>query len=682
MGTDGGFVKFHDIEFELNQSKKSRKITSICEQADDCRNEALQILPLVIELWQRVESHSKDVEALDSAIEIAKELWLWLWSCLYIPSHKKNQEQMADLIKAIIRRAIDYQGLLDVQTDVVFRQLIEKHLPMQTTSFKLNIKSLELGLKQSNTDDNNGIFDWILLRFGRRISKIDDVRHMVLIMVMYALIVLGHLLFGLDIPAKFTQVAIFLVWIIVLSWLPLYFMQAINVNRSQLTIIIWATFFLWLAYGFGWGSFYTVLLFIWPLAKLLQKRTHGGHDLSAQENIGATTIGLLIVFLVSHQLIWLLGLSAWISFAIVTRISRNYYRRLDQVESIIREPSRRLRHRIIFFAYMLALLLIAPVFSSVLTASRMQAYIDLSVGLIGTFIAIVFAVQAIVPGITVWESENTRALLREQKILLEIVSVLRGFLLTSILAVGIALSFKLFADDRVDISFEPQMYFREIYHVGDVLTGLSIQHSFSPNFTTVLSIWVIFAALLTISMQVFAQTYYLFVAADALLIPLRARVQATPIQVPRREEISSTLEDAGLLHLQGRLFKSLNLWQPEGNTMVVTGYSGTYSKHDTSLYDVDIQLWDDFPKRSELSNIAKLVSDRIFYTIPEVDSIRIRIWSNFPGFKQAAAFAVNINRVSWSIAIKQSHKSLPLEYKWAELGANYHPGLLLDSVMA
>lgn len=674
MNDEFGIQRFANIEFELSELKANRRIHKVLKDETSSVEILVSLLDGIEHLLKQVYADAGQSALLERDIEQGKKLWSALWSLLAVLSLKKTQDDIADLLKRTLQRASDLLTLNSTEDRTVV-DLISKPFATQDTAARLAVFSLRSSLKQMRTrfpQQSRGRFH---LPFP------NDFTHLKLAVGVFALLSLILFLTRIQLPSAVTITASLVSWYIVLLWFPVYFLGAIPLHTYQLTSIIWATFFLWLAYGFLAGTLYALLLYAIPISKLLRTPTFGSLDKNATSYSLAAATGILGVFVLTHEPMWLFGLAMWLAFVLILSVSRAYYRKLDQVEAVANEPpSRQLRHRILLFGYLLTLVLFSPGVSELILDRGQHSLLELLTTLLVTFITLVFAIQAIVPGITAWESDNDRAGLREKKTLLQTIESLRGFLISGTIALGVMVLLQILPIDTAEYSFATDRYFQRVSHIGDAMFK-GIAGTVSVTFTVgmISQLTLIFAV--AISIQVLSQLYYLFVAANTLLIPLRAKVRSVPPILPTRSESCPDDHTDVEKQIWENVTASLQHWE-RMQGMIVTNLRVNASTELGDNLRLLIEFWDDFPARSQICEFAHSLCNLLFQHEPRINAIRVVFRTTLPKYGEVRAFLAELSRENWQVIFQNSGGALPIEYMWKELGANFHNGVFEDAYVA
>lgn len=674
MNDDFGIQRFANIEFELSELKANRRIREVLKGESSSIEILVGLLDSVERLLKKVRADAGQSALLEGDIEEGKKLWSALWSFLVVPSLKKIQDDIADLLKRTLQRASDLLTLNSTDDRTVV-DITSKPFATQDTAARLAVQALRSSLRQAHARSSKEPRGRLRLPFP------NDFTHLKLAVGVFALLSLMLFLTRTQLPSAITMTARLVSWYIVLLWFPVYFLDAIPVRTYQLTTIIWATFFLWLAYGFLPGTLYALLLFAIPISKLLRTPAFGSLDPNTTSYSLAAAAGILAVFVLSHEPMWLFGLAMWVAFILILSVSREYYRKLDQVEAVANQPpSRQLRHRVLLFGYLFTLVLFSPGISAVALGRGQSSLLILLTTLLVTFITLVFAIQAIVPGITAWESDNTRAGLREQKTLLQTIESLRGFLISGCIALGAMVLLQILPIDTAEYSFAADRYFQRVSHILDALfTGGAGKVSVSFTVGMMSQLALIFAV--AVSIQVLSQLYYLFIAANTLLIPLRAKVRSVPPILPTRAESCPAYHTDTEKQAWEKVTASLEHWEGMRG-MVVTNLRVNASAELGDSLRVLIEFWDDFPDRSRICEFAYSLCSLLFQQDPRIDAVRIVFRTTLPKYGEVRAFLAELGREDWHVIFQGSRGNLPVEYVWKELGADFHNGVFEDAYAA
>lgn len=672
-------IRQMEVDGDLTRRRTVRQITCVCDTSQSSREALRQQLNKIQSAWEQVNKHEGRPSLLDSDIEHCLRLWDELWSLLVTPNNKKAQEELADLIKETIKQAFHFISKSTV--DASQMELVEALFSKQDTVFRLGLHALSQKLspaldKTPRKDQSKGE------AWKSKIFLKNDLHHLWLAIAVYIFLCIILWITSKQLSELVGEIAGIAAWYIVLLWLPTYFLSAVKIRRYQLTAIIWATFLLWLAYGFIWGTVYSFFLFVIPVSQLLKSPTFGSLDQSFSKYVLTMGMGLFFVFVFSHELLWLFGLAIWSAFTFVIIVSRSHYRRLDQVESVTGEaPSISLRHRILYGAYVVTIVLQTPgIAGSVFSRDSINELLVMFTGLLITFVTLVFAIQAIVPGITSWEKDSTRAGLREKKVLLQTMLSLRGFLITGLVALVLVLLSRILPITSTEFSFRVERYFDKISHIGDaIFHGFEGTASWSFSGGVVAQLLIILAV--TVSIQAFAQVYYLFFAANTLMAPLKLKVASQKPIVKSPEQQCPEHLDEDQKKICYRLAEILG-GATSIHGMEVMTYGVSQTEESLQGQTINIDLWEDIPNRKQMTELTQDILDRVFRNFTSVDNVRINCWTKMAKFNKARAFHIELSRHNWEQVVRKQNAELPLEYKLTELGAIYNSNVFEDAYAA
>lgn len=671
------FSSQFELEQELGRLKRERRITNVFDTDETSRSVLTEYLEAAERLWDTVNTHAQQTAALENDLRLGLALYELIWSALVIPESKKTQEEIANIAGQATLRAFDLFTVFHLGSTPE-SQRIKQLFPTRDLAIRLARKNLRSRLREHDKQRKESTAG-----SKRRFSFLprNDLNHMLVAIGLWLIITIAMALTGFSLPPPFELVFRVLPWFIALVWFPVYFLSAIPVRRFQLTILIWGTFFLLLAYGLVIGGIVAAMVYFVPLGRLMRKQTHGGHDVNLTEYVRTLSLGLVFSFFLTREMLWLVGCIIWLGFSLMLYISRSHFRKLDQVESVADlTPSRQLRHRILFFAYVITIIMFGPFVSSVwLTNQSANATLELLTVLLLAFVTLVFAVQAIVPGISSWASEDQREAQRERRIVLESVRSLRGFAIAGVIGLGLVLLLRLVPWEDITLENSVRWYVEPVFAVGFVWLRTFL--GFIPGFMLNSLLYLALVFTLTVSAQVLAQVYYLFIAANAFIVPLIVKTRSTPAIIADPAEITprhKTDEEKRLYELVARRLKNNNLLRGT----VVESYVVHESEFDSSCYTITVTFWEDFPERNQLSQAAKATVDGLFSSAKNADTVRVTFFSPFPRIGKATAFSVFLHRDVWNIVIKPKHKTIPLLYKWDEVGAAFNTVILEDSFAA
>ena len=222
--------------------------------------------------------------------------------------------------------------------------------------------------------------------------------------------------------------------------------------------------------------------------------------------------------------------------------------------------------------------------------------------------------------------------------------------------------------DTAEYSFAADRYFQRISHILDaVFTGVAGKVSVSFTVGMISQLALIFAV--AVSIQVLSQLYYLFIAANTLLIPLRAKVRSVPPILPTRAESCPDYHTDTEKQAWEKVTASLEHWEGMRG-MVVTNLRVNASAELGDSLRVLIEFWDDFPDRSRICEFARSLCSLLFQQDPGIDAVRIVFRTTLPKYGEVRAFLAELGREDWHVIFQDSRgkstRRVCLEGAWRQ----------------
>lgn len=481
--------------------------------------------------------------------------------------------------------------------------------------------------------------------------------------------------------ARYRDVAKLFIWWMTILWFPTQFLNAIKNHRVTGYVfygMFWAGLAALWAYGFFRGFIIAILLLIWPISRLLStpknEQREFPYRLGQRLYIPATVSLVIVALVVSHEPLWLLGMTIWLVFISITRLSFKHFRRTyDLLEELFPETQGRDRkNRFLLISLVTSTALLTPGLMGRLTPDFVSSLYLQAAGLAFALITILLAVQAIIPGITTWSGDqHTSKRLREMRSILRANTGLEGFMqlffyLFVLTIAGWLLATRFLSEMPfvVDLSLE--------YLVGHTTTIVDLvnpfeRFAFSMENTLLGLSTLYFAAFVCLSVFAVAQLYYLFIAANTLVLPIRDALLSTPVQIEKVEGVDT----------RGRKSKD-----PKGHELVVerlqsdrklNGYVISALKvekiSDGGGLKVAIELEMDFVEIDAMLEIVREVYRTVF-SVSSVNAAKLVLFRNAHLGRTGTQniFLLEITRHEWEF-LSKSVPGFPFRYKLERLGA-------------
>ena len=457
-------------------------------------------------------------------------------------------------------------------------------------------------------------------------------------------------------------------WLTVLFWFPVQFLDvARNTKKSQVfvLIIIWIIVLSLYAYGLIKGTIVSVLLLIKPISTLLSSsKVDGFNSFSFEKRISKKLFYptyfsfIFISFFVTNEGFWLIGSIIWIMFSISRAHSFRYFRRTyDLIEEIFPNPKgKQHRHVLLFVSLCLVTIILFPGFLGKVSRDLVIDIYNQTSGLAFGFISILLAVQAIIPGITTWAGDSKKAnYFREIHSILRANAGLEGFMLWffilfiySIMAWFISKHFFINLDYLVDLTYSNM--FSQLFELKRIFTyGLS---------ETIL-VWLstmIFAVFIYLLIYGIAQLFYLFIAANTLVLPIRDFLLSNPVEI---EAIN--INGGKDSHEMDKIIKALKENQDLNGQIVYELSINNYQNQNKTI-QVNLEMGLDFIEVEGLYDLIKKAYASIFsiYDNSIVNVVVVR--QTHLKFKRQKIFQMEINKREWDF-LNNNIPGFPFDYK-------------------
>jgi hypothetical protein len=485
-----------------------------------------------------------------------------------------------------------------------------------------------------------------------------------------------------------------ILWLTVIFWFPLQFLNIIKDYRvSQIIIltVIWAGVLSLFSYGILKGLLVATLLLIVPISRLLNapksRHTNLPGNFDKQLYIPTSFSLLFVALFVTHEGLWLIGAVIWIMFSITASHSYRYFRRTyDLIEDLYPKPQgKRRRHLLLFISLSLVTLLLFPGLLGKLSGEYVIGLYSQATGFAFGLITILLAVQAIIPGVTTWAGDTRKANhLREMRSILRANAGLEGFMqwffilfVFSLAAWFVSTRFLGNLSHLVDLSFvnafeQPINVLREIKDIFSANQGISEEAI--TRFST-----LIFAVFVYVTIYGIAQLYYLFIAANTLTLPIRDSILSNPVEIESIdfENIDNTEQDTIFEGIKDKLRSNLDL-----NGQIINQLNVNYEPDNPNrIKKVRAEFEQDFIELDELMEFINKAFSGLFQLDRHADVEVVIVRRTYQRFRRQPVFALEVNNSEWEF-LKKDLPGFPFDYRLKCLGARLSDYVMAESQIA
>ena len=620
--------------------------------------------------------------AVERIIEITKRLVETLEnvsSAIVHPKLESFQRQLIDDLRKLLGEVefvLDFYSTRDVSP--IDPEAVLKLLEIQIQSSKLSLSARQNALVQlknqairheAKTVKSTKSHQWS--HWGRKLRRLA-------IFLVLAALPLSNYFVPESQLVILKDAAKIIVWAVSILWFPTVFLRVSSnwrLTSYVLTALLGCLPLLWWTYGLLRAVVIGALLVAIPLGRVLsaekEEIEREPHQVS-KRLYRAVSVALLSVMVVTREPLWFIGLIIWLIFTFIANLSLTYFRpTFDALESLdIRQSGRRIKDRMFYFSLLTTILLLCPgVLGQLDKKFVMDAY-QLIGGIALTLIAILLGVQGVIPTITM-KAEKGPGYLRELQAMLKATHGLEGFMRTFFAVFLLSLAGFVFGSvypaEPYLVDLSRAYILGRTSYVLDLINPF-VPFTFSTEYTLLFIHTALFSGFLCLVVFSLSQLYYLFVATNTLMIPVKLVLQSTPAIIERIDGPPSSLDESQTaVHanmvancikaeiqrrdkLNGHLFRRLGVFPT-----------------DPDRFGVIIEAEVPFPGRESLIEMALQVFEASF-TAPEVEKVSLVVRSRQGKLGFMKVFQLNVNRREFEF-VKTRHEELSVEYKMIQLGA-------------
>jgi hypothetical protein len=579
--------------------------------------------------------------------------------------------------------------LLDAIIQVFPLQLQSTRLAISTV--KSRLRSAELQINRPNTGRKplRQFVSWINSKLINARIQLCLIALAVIVLLLLNRFLPSDALHGLKMDAKL------FIWLVTVLWFPMLFFTGLGggyLTSYILFSLMWVFILAPWAYGLGQGLLVAIFLAGLPLSRVVgsggEKVDRRSRKIPKQFYVTAAFCLFLVGTVITHELIWWYSLIVWITFAFTANMSFKYFRNtFDMIQSLY--PGRQaghLRRRLHFVTLVISIVLLFPgVLPPLSHEILLSLYRDAATLAFG-MIAILMAVQAIVPGITTWlQSSDPAAGIREKRTLLGISGGLEGFMrtffLVFLIAFGGSIITAMTPADVVLARFDKDVTLVPISTLVDIMNPF-YHFVYSAEWTRLGVHSSLFAVFMYFAIYSLAQLYYLFIATNTTVLPIKDALLSSPVVIENLEVQTFGLDDDAKCEMEevGRkLHTSLsNSRRLRGEVINRLAITTTESKHGIiSLVDMEMDL----PSLESIIEGALEVL-RCGFSVPNISHVRLRISRVDHGQSPLNhVFSIEVDRKEFDF-LEKDVSGMDIEYKMEQVGAKFQRYLLPEAQIA
>ena len=439
--------------------------------------------------------------------------------------------------------------------------------------------------------------------------------------------------------------------------------------------MFWATINnIWI-YGLLLGIVISLLVYILPLGWLLSI-SKNLDDKSVPERIFARFLApyavawLFVALVLTHELIWVIGLVIWLTFNIFIRqTSYRFFRQnYDLIEDIVPgRTGRRLRESQFLLSSAITVALVLSGVLGVLDVADISLVFGFAADFSLILITILLAVQAIIPGINIWSrDENAKQRIREMRLMLRANRGLGGFMRSFFVLFVFANAVRLLvASYDGDPSLYAPLDMRFLTTVtGNIFDIVMVGAEYSVEITVQALITTLFVICVSLLTYCVTLLFYMFSTASTFLVPIQDTLMSTP---PFVENVSNVLLEGNVdrqrvEELVVDAIKSCN----KLNGCIVNQVSLIESPAVEGKIIVTVEYHIDFPDKSEMYRIVKdthgLLFDRTKDLSPLIDRIGVNFFQHTHDLGKHNIFALQIDEEEWKF-LKKDIPGMTFQFK-------------------
>ena len=452
---------------------------------------------------------------------------------------------------------------------------------------------------------------------------------------------------------------IFSVLVATLWFQGIFMMRWKRSQEMSIWVMVWATLInIWI-YGIFVGAAISILLYAFPVRRLLGL-FKDIDDRSVPDrffrrfSLPYAVAWSVVALVLTHEIIWLIGLTVWISFNVIIRESsyRFFRQTYDLIENIFSEQGGRKQREAYFVA--------SSSITAFVTLTGMLGHLNVGqikdlLGFAGNFslvlITILLAIQAVIPGINLWSSDaGPRRRSREIHTMLRANRGLGGFMVSFFLLFVLSNSTRWILEsfDAVDIriaSLDIQFLTRETGSTIDVFLG----SQYSAEVTLMIGFTIVLVVCVSLLIYCVLLLYYMFSTASVFLMPMLDSLLSTPVHVDSVSNgLSMDIEEKD--DFQTEVLKSLKSSSKLNGCIIdQLVLSDSIEPSGNAILAVHYIL--DFPDKSQMYRVFK-ETVRLFYgrsskIDKQIESILVSCYRDTRDQGKHNIFAVQVNLSDW-----------------------------------
>ncbi len=364
---------------------------------------------------------------------------------------------------------------------------------------------------------------------------------------------------------------------------------------------------------------------------------------------------LFVAVVLTHELIWVIGLVIWLTFNVFIReTSYRFFRKnYDLIEDIIPGTNGRKQRESHF--------LLSSAITTTVVLSGLLGLLDVAdvlliFGFAADFslilITILLAVQAIIPGINIWSRhENAKLRIREMRLMLRVNRGLGGFMRSYFVLFVFANAVRLFlasSDGGPSLYASLDLNFLTAV-TGNIFDIVFLGAEYSAEITLVASVTTLFVICISLLTYCVALLFYMFTTTSTFLVPIQDILMSTP---PSVENVSNVLgkDKIDRPEVEEQIVSAI-MSCSKLNGCIVNQLSLIESPSGKEKIIVTVEFHIDFPDKLEMYRIFKdtlvLLFDRTSELNPAVDRIGVNFFRQTHALGRQNIFALQLNREEW-----------------------------------
>ncbi len=456
----------------------------------------------------------------------------------------------------------------------------------------------------------------------------------------------AYVIWSKDFIQPINYVLKFIGWIILLLWIPFWFPRTTrNRYKPVVYLIICSVLSIILAYGPYIGIILIILLLGYPLKEILslnseyvdRKSSHAKKMLYLP-----MAISLILVFLITLEPLWFMGLLIWIIWIYVTKINYIYFRpAFDNISKQDKEKDELIEDPWMFTALFISCIIIVM---SGLNSTSDQFLSDLyftSAQIALVLVGFLFAVQGVLSSISL-KSNNQKGKNFEMKMILKSMDGLKGFMLAfiSLFIISMLGAFSIKSGNSGELQLTID------WLMNPMNFGFENLPAFLKNI-------VFFSFIVILSLSI-AYLHYFFHLGELIVFPFKLSLISEPALIENISTSDKSLKEI----IKNEIIKEDKLNGKLFRNIIITNL-------DEGLF-ANCELEEAFPNKVNMMSLAKILGNLL---IEKQKFFKATIWvrSNQGSIGLRKVFQVSLDKERMDFLNKDD--GLDMEYKFIQIGA-------------